>query len=408
MRPIIWKLIISLSFVLCFVWYGKEHFYRDPGSVFYDRENAFEERYSQHRKGEVNEFVQSRLTANPDQYSKSGPRPALCAAFSSVQRRSTQYLETALGSLVHGLTPHEREDLYLAVLIAETNASTHSSWDKQWVHDLADDVFTYNVSTKEHAYLNRLQQTSEYSEKGVYDYIYALRRCFEAGTPYVAMLEDDIILADGWLVRTLSSLKQIASSAEGPWLYMRLFNQERSIGWANQYVGGNNEHWIIFGIGLALSSSALFARKRWRTARTWIDIETLCIVVLVLNPALVILFFQSGKASLLPPSPGVFEEPFGCCSQAMVFPREKVPMLVSFLESKQKGQVDLLLNDLAEEEELGRYAMYPVQAQHIGLESARKTLKTEAQAIWSMAFEDLDASALRKEHLQMAQNYYSH
>lgn len=222
------------------------------------------------------------------------------------------------------------------------------------------------MSKEDHSYLNNLQHTNAYSEKGVYDYIYALRRCFKAETPYVAMLEDDIILADGWLIRTLTGLRQIAASEQSQWLYMRLFNQERSIGWANQYVGGNNEHWIIVGIGVILSGSALFARRRWRAARNWIDIETLCIVVLLLNPALVVLFFQSGKASLLPPSPGVFDEPFGCCSQAMVFPRERVPMLISFLEKKQKGQVDLLLNDLAEEEQLGRYAMYPVQAQHIG------------------------------------------
>ncbi|KAI9043162.1 uncharacterized protein KD926_004345 [Aspergillus affinis] len=330
-----------------------------------------------------------------------------CPPVCGIQFGATKECSISRRSLVQGLTSQERQDLYLTVLIAETNASTHSSWDKQWVHDLADDIYTYNVSTEEHRHLNRLQSTSAYSEKGVYDYIYALKRCFEVGTPYIAMFEDDIILADGWLIRTLTGLRQIASSDRSSWLYMRLFNQERSIGWANQYIGGNNEHWIVFGIGLFLSGSAIFARKRWRTARSWIDIETLCIVALILNPAMVILFFQSGKASLLPPSPGVVEEPFGCCSQAMVFPREQIPMLINFQGNKRKGQIDLLLNEFAEDEQLDRYAMYPVQAQHIGLESARKTLKTEAQAIWSMAFEDLDASALRTEHLLMVEDYYS-
>lgn len=93
MRPVIWKLILCLSFVLCFVWYAKEHFYRDPGSAFYDEENAFEQRYSQHRKGEVDEFVQSKVASTPGEETISGPRPALCAAFSSVQRKNTQYLE---------------------------------------------------------------------------------------------------------------------------------------------------------------------------------------------------------------------------------------------------------------------------------------------------------------------------
>jgi hypothetical protein len=69
---------------------------------------------------------------------------------------------------------------------------------------------------------------------------------------------------------------------------------------------------------------------------------------------------------MLPPSPGVFNEPFGCCSQAMIFPRQQVPVLIDFLRRKQKGQVDLLLNELAIERGLARYALYPVQAQHIG------------------------------------------
>jgi hypothetical protein len=41
----------------------------------------------------------------------------------------------------------------------------------------------------------------------------------------------------------------------------------------------------------------------------------------------------------------------------------------------------------------------------LGIESARKTTKDEAQAIWSMAFEDLDAKALKKEHQKMVSQY---
>jgi hypothetical protein len=111
---------------------------------------------------------------------------------------------------------------------------------------------------------------------------------------------------------------------------------------------------------------ALLARRRWFFARTYLDLETVAVVVLLLNPALVILFFQSGKASLLPPQPGVFDEPFGCCSQAMVFSRTQVPLLLDFLGEQSKGQIDLMLDQLAQETGLTRYASYPVQAQHIG------------------------------------------
>jgi hypothetical protein len=41
-----------------------------------------------------------------------------------------------------------------------------------------------------------------------------------------------------------------------------------------------------------------------------------------------------------------------------------------------------------------------------GLDSARNTEKSEAQAIWSMAFEDLDPSMLDRSHGQMVAQYY--
>lgn len=202
----------------------------------------------------------------------------------------------------------------------------------------------------------------------MHDYIYALQRCYKTGTPFVGMFEDDILLAQGWLVRTLLGLRQITSQGNEPssWLFLRLFNQERSIGWASRHVGGNHEFWIIIGIAFCISAPAYLVNRRWRRARKFFDPITILMLVAIINPALVILFFQCGKASVLPPSPGVFKEPFGCCSQAMVFPREQVPVLIEFLQQKQKGQVDLLLNDLAQQKDLAQFALYPVQAQHIG------------------------------------------
>lgn len=234
-------------------------------------------------------------------------------------------------------------------------------------------MYSYNVSDAERGHLEDLERTGGYAEKGVFDYVYALRHCYETGRPYIGMFEDDILLAHGWLVRVLLGLQQVASYKDhgGRWLFMRLFNQERSTGWANRHVGGNHEFWIVLGIGLAISVPTWVARRRWRFARTYLDRATICALVLVVNPALVVLFFQAGKASMLPPSPGVFREEFGCCSQAMIFPREQVPSLIEFLEHKQRGQVDLLIRDLAREAGLAQYALYPVQAQHIGTSPIR-------------------------------------
>lgn len=238
------------------------------------------------------------------------------------------------------------------------------------------------------------------------------------------MFEDDILLADGWLVRTLQGLRVLESKTAGnpnSWLFMRLFNQERSTGWASHQIGGNNEFWIIPGVGLGIMTIAAVAgavtrrlrqrqwqrtKKKAKALQPDISPSTLFVLVCVLNPALVLLFFQCGKASVLPPAPGVFEESFGCCSQAMVFPRAQAPLVMEYLRERGQGQIDLMLDRLAEETALERFALYPVLVQHIGVDSARKTERNEAQAIWSMAYEDLDEGVLARTHSRLVDEYY--
>lgn len=292
---------------------------------------------------------------------------------SVVGGEAKEAVKTTIGSLIHGLTAQERADLHLTTLIAESDPEKHPSWHSEWTQSVVDQLYSYSVSATQLLYIAELEQEGSYAEKGVYDYTTAMEECYKTGTPYIGMFEDDILLADGWLVRTLQGLKQIPPMTEAgkvEWLFMRLFNQERSTGWSNRYIGGNNEHWIIIGVGLAVSAIAALARRRYRWACVYLDHETVGVLVLVFIPAMVILFFQAGKASLLPPSPGVFNEPYGCCSQAMVFPREAAPVVIQYLRKQRAGQVDLLLDKLAATEGLTRYAMYPVQAQHIGKFSA--------------------------------------
>lgn len=129
------------------------------------------------------------------------------------------------------------------------------------------------------------------------------------------MFEDDIILAHGWLIRPLSGLRRMPfrTSQDNSRLFLRLFNQERSTGWANYQVGGNHELWIVRAIALAVSAPLFLARRRWVLLRRSVDPVAIVLLVAVVIPALLVLFFQSGKAPMLPPSPGVFKEPFGCC-----------------------------------------------------------------------------------------------
>ncbi|GAB1195407.1 hypothetical protein APSETT444_004666 [Aspergillus pseudonomiae] len=306
MPHLLLKLILCLAFISWTIWYGKTYFYRDPGSIFYDEVHAFEQRYSLHRRSEVDAFIRlqnTTLTTEPP--IKSGPNPTLCLAFSSVRRQTTSALAT--------LTSQERQDLHVAIHIAEPNPFSHPNWNTTWLRTIADTFTTYNASIAELSHLSHLQLTSNYAEKGIIDYTQALQLCHTTGAPYIALFEDDILLANTWFIRTLLGLSQIPPSKANSWLFMRLFNQERSTGWASRAIGGNNEHWIILAIAVSISLVGYLARRQSRIARSWVD---------------------------------------------------------------------------------------------WGLESARKTSKTEAQAVWSMAFEDLDPVVLEREHSRFVDDYY--
>ncbi|CAD0051425.1 unnamed protein product, partial [Aureobasidium pullulans] len=153
--------------------------------------------------------------------------------------------------------------------------------------------------------------------------------------------------------------------------------------------------WIIIFEDDILLADGWFAKTKQA-----VQIFVVCILAI---PTFVVLFFQAGTASMLPPHPGVRKERFGCCAQGLVFPRAKAPRVVEYLNAKQSGQIDLMLDDLAREDKLDRYALYPLRA---GQSSVRGTTAHEAQAVWSMTFEDLDPKALRMSHARMLKDLY--
>lgn len=89
------KVGVCVLFILSLVWYGSTHFYRDPGSVFFDRTRAFEQRYSKHRKAESKTFIENFQSDAAAKYGAVGGRTnaTLCVTSSSVNRKGSSYLE---------------------------------------------------------------------------------------------------------------------------------------------------------------------------------------------------------------------------------------------------------------------------------------------------------------------------
>ena len=447
-QPGIRALVLLFFLVSAYAIYGSFNFYRDPLSIFFSDEHGYDRFYSAYRQAEADELIDA-AKANPDlvrtHIGKAGKEPQICATFITVGRdtEEEQYVDSAVGSFLANMSRPEREDVHLKIFFADVpNPGTqHKSFPSLTLAGVADEAYTYKTTLpnniKEFTIKNLVEFASNHQnphaleKKALHDYAYALNRCLQTTqAPYIAMFEDDIILADGWAARTMLNLRQIEDMMKNPmrrnpergridpgrpnsWLYLRLFNQERSFGWA----GGagftsNNVHIISLAISAPLFIILLIAR-RWclpRRLGRHIDGWVLFIVCGISVPLFLWLFYASGKASLVGSPPGVHEEFFGCCSQALVYNRAHAQALSDFLMGKmmheEGGRGDMLHKEFAWNWGLARMSAYPMVAQHTGMVSASETDDDETKRIWSMDFESFKPWRLWEQHLGMVGDLY--
>jgi hypothetical protein len=436
-------LVLLLIILALYVMYGYFNFYRDPLSIFFSEEHGFDRFYSVTRQAEADAFLDA-LEVNPDatrsRLGKAGSNPELCAIFLTIGREmeGRQYVEAAVGSFLANMSRAERQAIHLKLFFADVPSpeTQHKSYPSLVAADIADDIVTYQKSLPEKDKESKMTLLESWARdhndgvsierKTVHDYAYALNQCVQTShAPYIALLEGDILLADGWAARTLKNLHTVKKMMKDPkrhkpargqvepggpnsWLYLRMFNQERSSGWG----GGtgfrsNNAHIISLAVSLPLLVVLLWVRRSLlpRHLARHIDGWVILIICGVQVPLFVWLFFASGKASLLGSPPGVYEEWFGCCSQALVFNREHAQALSDFLMKAttahgRAGRGDMLTKDFAWEHGLARISAYPMLAQHVGIISATDTTAVEAKRVWSMAFENLKPHNLARGHIR--------
>jgi hypothetical protein len=232
------------------------------------------------------------------------------------------------------------------------------------------------------------------------DYIYVLTKCLnETDAPYIAIFEDDIIFADGWLVKTLNALKDAQLRASSSWIYLRLFYTETSLGWqaAEDFWYGHQVLTFSLAMGGLL---LLLLLGKWclRPLDRRLDVFTMIVLVLIAAPAFTALVFMTGKYNLNPLRGVERMDKYGCCTQALVFPRSQTEGLLGYLKQRGSGQTDSLIEEYADAEGLERYALAPQVVQHVGLISSRNNLAINAKSTWAFWFETQDPLKLREEH----------
>ncbi|KAI0841124.1 hypothetical protein F5Y06DRAFT_213730 [Hypoxylon sp. FL0890] len=446
-EPGIRALVLLLAVVSLYLVYGSLYFYRDPLSIFFSEEHGFDRFYSATRQAEADEFLDA-IIANPDlakwQLGKAGPNPLICSVFITVGRDmiGRQYIDSAVGSFLANMTRPERETMHLKLFFADVPNpdAQHRSYAKFAAADIADEVFTYNSTLPAEKKEDKIRELASFAKdrtnkhalerKTVFDYAYALDRCVQTtNAPYIAILEGDILLADGWAAKTLKNLQtiermmkdptrhdpekgEIAPGGPNTWLYLRLFNQERSFGWS----GGtgfksNNVHVISVAVAVPLLIVLLLVRRQLpRHLARHLDGWTLFVVCGIEVPLFIWLFYASGKAALLGAPAGVHEEWFGCCNQALVYNRVHAKGLVDYMMTASRrvspGRSDMLPKQFAWDHGLARISAYPMLAQHAGRVSAIDTSNDEAKRVWSMAFEDFKPYKLANEHIRDVQELF--
>ncbi|GAM35627.1 hypothetical protein TCE0_017r04105 [Talaromyces pinophilus] len=300
----------------------------------------------------------------------------MCLAFVTIKRDQVNYFDASIGSLLSGLDDKERRVFSLNVLFANTNPDVHPSWGQLWMDRLIDSVSSYNVSEKDFQRLRALEESHNWYEKGVHDYTYVLDQCYLTRAPYIGIFEDDIIFADGWLAKTLRALHDIEDQLKARnWLYLRLFYTETALSWTSDDFAYRHMSFIFLVAMIASCGALLLIRRTLPSTRRHLDIATITVICTITVPAFTGLVFMIGKYNITPMRGVVEMNKYGCCTQAMIFPRDQVPNLVNFLRDRNGGQTDSLIEEYADAEDLRRFALAPPQVQHVGIRSSRDNLE---------------------------------
>jgi hypothetical protein len=381
---------LSYSLIVLFL---KNISSRDPTSIFFQSGKAFTPDYSEIRRMQAEIYINNASSSVSSDRPTTDPR--LCVGVTSVQRLDL-HLDVAIGSLLQGLTGEERNAIHLMVLIANTDPGDHDSYHTPWLHDLADQVLTYkDIPDDRKARLMRLEREDpEHRVKPLLDYTHLLEACAVTGAAHVLMLEDDVVAAGTWFRRTNTMLQQLEQHQDfDKSVYVRLFYTSHLLGW-------NSEDWFSYLLHSVIVLSVSFAilsllQRCHRAISMVLTAHVTRVIVLVHVPACILFYYAAGRLTVAPLRSGLRPmDRFGCCSQALVFPRRVIPDLITFYRDEGIGFVDVLTEVFADKHDLRRWALVPSAFQHIGMRSSKgddyrgsRWNRSVAANIWNFDFE---------------------
>lgn len=401
----------------------------DPGSIFFRAKAAYRRRYSAYREADAQIWLE-KAGVKPliESSTKAKLNEFLCIGIPTVNRPNNAFLETSLGSLTDSLSEAERASIHIIVLLADPDPKKHTSYGKPWLSRLADDVITYEfegesvwpVREPDDAYrelprdLTGRGRSNDRAENMQLDHSVLLEACQQHGSPYFALIQDDVIASRDWLQRLWRGVAELENSPkenEKDWLYLRLFHNEGLMGWNNEEVLQYMK--IIVAMYAVVGSILLIimrcCRRRRRASRTRAksvgsgtsalrppaahSFEYFSLLALGLwIPASIALFFMAGRVTfhrLTHRTPYVREMPeYGCCAQGLVFPQRHLDGMMTLLrEPPYNLPVDMLIEAHALQNGLTKWALDPSILQHLG--RAESSDHGRVGNVWNFSFERL-------------------
>ncbi|KAF5594293.1 integral membrane protein [Fusarium pseudocircinatum] len=386
--------------------------YDDPSSFFYKSRIAFARRYSALREKQVDEYLEREIfpVAHKQRTEVQVDNEFLCIGIPSINRTTSGFLAHTVGSLVDTLTPNERNQIHIVVLLADKDPTRHFAYGKDWLFGLADDVLVYSNDTKTESKLNYkvlphdvrgMGRSDDRVENIRLDHSVLFEACRRRDPTYFALIEDDIIATPDWFTRFkkgVIEVEQKATDAHQDWMYLRLFYSEIFMGWNNEEIFDYLKV-VILGYTALIACLLLALRCRQRhhagSFATKDFAQTVALLLGLWIPACLALAFVTGRITLhrlFTRSPTVREMPrYGCCAQGLVFPNHHLQNLQDFLrEPPFQFPGDMIMEDYARDNGLSKWALDPSVLQHVGLvESSDGPRRAE---VWNFSFERLKGS----------------
>ncbi|RBA17631.1 hypothetical protein FPRO05_11346 [Fusarium proliferatum] len=411
MRPSHANIGFWLVWFTALIW-SYHNSYDDPSSFFYKSRIAFNRRYSALREKQVDEYLEREIfpVAHKQRTEVQVDNEFLCIGIPSINRTTSGFLAHTVGSLVDTLTPNERNQIHIVVLLADKDPTKHFAYGKDWLFGLADDVLVYSNDSKTDSKLNYkvlphdvrgMGRSNDRVENIRLDHSVLFEACRRRDPTYFALIEDDIIATPDWFTRFkkgVIEVEQKATDAHQDWMYLRLFYSEIFMGWNNEEIFDYLKV-VILGYTALIACLLLALRCRQRrhagSFATKDFAQTVALLLGLWIPACLALAFVSGRITLhrlFTRSPTVREMPrYGCCAQGLVFPNHHLQNLQDFLrEPPFQFPGDMIMEDYARDHGLSKWALDPSVLQHVGLvESSDGPRRAE---VWNFSFERLKGS----------------